>query len=111
MVGAAVVWGAAVAMVTMPICGWLGDKVGQRRMFALGTVDLMIFAPVFFHLLQTRDPAWITLAMVISIGIVYSMLMGQKGHCSQPNLNLRCATQGFRLAYKYRARSVEDLRL
>lgn len=75
----AVVWGAAVAMVTMPICGWLGDKVGQRRMFALGTIGLMIFAPVFFHLLQTRDPAWITLAMVISIGIVYSMLYGPEG--------------------------------
>lgn len=75
----AVVWGAAVAMFTMPICGWLGDKIGQRRMFAFGTIGLMIFALVFFHLLQTRESVWITLAMVISIGIVYSMLYGPEG--------------------------------
>lgn len=75
----AVVWGAAVAMFTMPICGWLADKMGQRRMFAYGTVGLIIFAPVFFLLLQTQDAAWITVAMIIAIGLVYSLLYGPEG--------------------------------
>lgn len=75
----AVVWGAAVAMVTMPVCGSLGDKFGQRRMFALGTAGLIVFAPVFFYLLQTRDLFWVTTAMVIAIGVVYSLLYGPEG--------------------------------
>jgi MFS family permease len=66
-------------MFTMPICGWLADKMGQRRMFAYGTVGLIIFAPVFFLLLQTQDAAWITVAMIIAIGLVYSLLYGPEG--------------------------------
>ncbi|WP_325950282.1 MFS transporter [Pseudomonas putida] len=75
----AVVWGATVAMFTMPICGWLADKMGQRRMFAYGTIGLIIFSPVFFLLLQTGDPAWITVAMIIAIGLVFSLLYGPEG--------------------------------
>lgn len=73
---AAVVWGATVAMLVMPFCGWLGDRIGHRRVFAMGTVGLVAFAPVFFFLLQTRDPVWITVAMIVSIGLVYSLLYG-----------------------------------
>lgn len=75
----AVVWGAVVAMFTMPLCGWLGDKIGQRRIFSIGVVVLILFAPVFFYLLQTRDVFWITTAMIIGIGVVYSLLYGPEG--------------------------------
>jgi len=75
----AVVWGAVVAMFTMPLCGWLGDKIGQRRIFSIGVVGLILFAPVFFYLLQTRDVFWITTAMIIGIGVVYSLLYGPEG--------------------------------
>ena len=72
----AVVWGATVAMFTMPFCGWLGDKVGQRKMFAAGIAGVILFSSVFFQLLQTQEQFWIIFAMVVAIGIIYSMLYG-----------------------------------
>jgi metabolite-proton symporter len=75
----AVVWGATVAMFTMPFCGWIGDKVGQRKMFAAGIVGVILFSSVFFQLLQTQEQFWIIFAMVVAIGIIYSMLYGPEG--------------------------------
>jgi MFS family permease len=75
----AVVWGATVAMFTMPFCGWLGDKVGQRKMFAAGIAGVILFSSVFFQLLQTQEQFWIIFAMVVAIGIIYSMLYGPEG--------------------------------
>jgi metabolite-proton symporter len=75
----AIVWGAAVAMFTMPICGWLGDKIGNRKVFAIGTVGVILFSPVFFTLLQTQDPFWVVFAAVVAIGIVYALLYGPEG--------------------------------
>jgi MFS family permease len=75
----AIVWGAAVAIFTMPFCGWLGDKWGQKKVFALGVLALMVFTPVFFHLLQSRDSFWIVTSMVIAIGVVYALLYGPEG--------------------------------
>jgi len=37
----------ANALLIEPNCGWLGDKVGQRRMFALGTIDLIFLRLCF----------------------------------------------------------------
>ncbi|MBZ9781495.1 MHS family MFS transporter [Pseudomonas sp. REP124] len=75
----AVVWGATVAMFCMPVCGWLGDRIGQRKVFAMGVVGLIVFSSIFFELLQTREQFWIVFAMVVAIGIIYSLLYGPEG--------------------------------
>lgn len=75
----AVVWGATVAMLTIPFCGWLGDKVGPRKLFAVGTVGVVVFSLFFFQLLQTRDQFWIIFSMVVAIGIIFPLLYGPEG--------------------------------
>lgn len=75
----AIVWGALVALFTMPLCGMLADRIGAKWMFALGAIGIPLFAPYYFSLLQTLDQANIVLAVVIAIGVIYAALYGPEG--------------------------------
>ncbi|WP_209019955.1 MFS transporter [Allopusillimonas soli] len=75
----AIIWGAALSFFTMPLFGMLGDRIGHKRVFMLGTVGILICGSMFFDLLATRDAGMITLAMVVAIGIVYAALYGPEG--------------------------------
>lgn len=75
----ATVWGALLALFTMPIFGILGDRLGFKWIFLVGSVGILVFAPVFFSLLQTLDARSITMAVVIAIGVVYASLYGPEG--------------------------------
>lgn len=75
----AVVWGAAAALITMPLCGVLGDRIGFKWIFMGGAAGILAFSPVFFTMLQSKDPGTITTTVIIAIGIVYAALYGPQG--------------------------------
>lgn len=75
----ATVWGAFVALFTMPLFGVLGDRVGFKWIFMAGSAGIVAFAPAFFSMLQSLEPATITLAVAIAIGVVYASLYGPEG--------------------------------
>jgi len=75
----ATIWGALLALFTMPLFGMLGDRIGAKWMFLLGSVGIVVFAPLFFSMLQTLDTAQVTLAVVLAIGVVYACLYGPEG--------------------------------
>lgn len=75
----ATVWGAAIALITMPLCGILADRIGFKWVFMAGTVGILFFSSQFFDLLQTLDPRNITIALSIAIGLVYACLYAPEG--------------------------------
>lgn len=75
----AVMWGAAVSILTIPLCGLIGDKVSQRWTFSIGAIGVVVFSGYFFKMLQSGDALVITLAMIIAIGVVYALLYGSEG--------------------------------
>lgn len=75
----AIIAGAFVAFFTMPLFGILGDRIGHKWVFMLGTVGIGLFSAYFFELLGTREGGMITVAMVIAIGVVYACLYGPEG--------------------------------
>ncbi|WP_394059934.1 MFS transporter [Alcaligenes sp. WGS1538] len=75
----ATIWGAAAALFAMPVFGLLGDRLGHKWVFMAGSAGILIFAPLFFDMLQTRDTGAITLAMVLAVGLVYACLYGPQG--------------------------------
>ncbi len=70
----AVTAGAALSVVTMPAMGWLSDRIGQRRLFAIGLVLMCGAAWPFFALLATGQTWLVWLAMVGAIGVVFAVL-------------------------------------
>jgi MFS family permease len=72
----ATTWGALVALFTMPLFGILGDRLGCKWIFMSGAAGILVFASVFFSMLQTQDSAYVILAMMIAIGLIYASLYG-----------------------------------
>jgi MHS family shikimate/dehydroshikimate transporter-like MFS transporter len=70
----AITAGAVLSLVTMPFCGHLSDRIGQRRLFLIGLVIMCLFAAPFFAMLGTRDPVTVWWAMVLGVGVVFPIL-------------------------------------
>ena len=75
----ATIWGATAALFTMPVFGLLGDRIGHKSVFMVGTVGIIIAAPIFFGLLGSKEVFWVNVAMVMAIGLVYACLYGPEG--------------------------------
>jgi MFS family permease len=72
----AVMLAAAIGCVTIPICGALGDRFGQRRVFAVGGLFLVFLAVPMFWMIDSRDPILLALAMVGALGIDHPLMYG-----------------------------------
>ncbi len=75
----ATIWGAALALFTMPLFGMLGDRVGHKWVFMAGSVGILACAPLFFQLLATGQTGWIIVAVCLAVGLVYACLYGPEG--------------------------------
>jgi MFS transporter, MHS family, shikimate and dehydroshikimate transport protein len=58
---------AVVALVMIPIFGWLSDQIGRKVMFYASGVFGMTFAFPMFWLLDTKDPLTITVTIITAI--------------------------------------------
>ncbi|MGH8419079.1 MAG: MFS transporter [Pseudomonas sp.] len=70
----AITAGAALSLVTMPLCGHISDRVGQKRLYFAGLLLLCAFVYPFFAMLGTRDPVLVWWAMVLAVGVVFPIL-------------------------------------
>jgi len=76
----AIICGALVSLVTMPLTGMLGDGIGHRRVFAMGAVGVCLFGFAFFKLLEGGHAWQVYLAMIVAIGLIYALLYGPEGN-------------------------------
>ena len=58
---------AAVGLISVPLFGHLSDKIGRRTMYAIGIACVALFAFPYFGLLNTKEPALVLLAIVLSL--------------------------------------------
>ena len=56
-----------LALFTIPLYGWLADRVGRRPMFFATCLFSVVFAFPLFWLLDTKDVGLVTLAIVVGI--------------------------------------------
>jgi MHS family shikimate/dehydroshikimate transporter-like MFS transporter len=76
----AVVWGAAAALITIPVAGWLGDRLQHRVVFGMGCISVCAFAFGFFELLGAPGAASVYIAMLGALAGVYALLYGPEGN-------------------------------
>jgi MFS transporter, MHS family, shikimate and dehydroshikimate transport protein len=65
-----------VALFSIPLFGWLSDRIGRKTMFYASCAFSMLFAFPMFWLLQTRDPTIVTLTVVIAISCGQMVMFG-----------------------------------
>jgi MFS family permease len=97
----AVMTASVVSFFTIPFFGWLSDRIGRRRMCAIGTAALGVFGFAYFALLDSGVPAWIFIAIVVSL-IPHDMAYGPQAaliaECFPARLRYSGASLGYHLA-------------
>jgi metabolite-proton symporter len=58
---------ALVSCLTIPLCGWISDRIGRRRITALGAAAMVAFPFVYFGLLDSGSLWLIGLAVALSL--------------------------------------------
>ncbi|UKD56019.1 MHS family MFS transporter [Amycolatopsis sp. FU40] len=74
----AVLAGQACAVVTIPLFALLADRIGRRPIYVVASVATIVWAFVFFALVDTRSPGLITVAVAggLLIFAAYSSVIG-----------------------------------
>lgn len=65
-----------VALFSIPLFGWLSDKVGRKTMFYASCAFSALFAFPMFWLLDTRDPTIVILTIVVAISFGQMVMFG-----------------------------------
>jgi predicted MFS family arabinose efflux permease len=79
LTASAVTIAGVVAIIAVPIFGWLCDRFSAKLVIATGAVLSMVFAFPFLALLESGEAAKIMLAIGIGTGIVAPMIFSAQG--------------------------------
>src|SRR5207342_1738063 len=90
-----------LSAVTIPLSGYISDRIGRKRMYLIGAVSVGIFAFIYFAMMNSMVPVLIFLAIVLSF-IPHDMMYGPQAaliaECFTPRLRYTGASLGFHLA-------------
>ncbi|HEX9469906.1 MAG TPA: MFS transporter [Bradyrhizobium sp.] len=81
----AVMYAALLELVSLPLFGWLSDKIGRRPLFILGAVFTIVFAFPLFWMLESKSTALIFTAVMVAMNFGHGMMFGTES-CYFPEL-------------------------
>jgi MFS family permease len=95
----AVLVASLVEFVTIPFFGHLSDVIGRRKMYIIGSVAVGIFGFIYFALVDTRNPVWIFIAIVLSL-VPHAMMYGPQAAFIAESFTGRLRYSGASLGYQ-----------
>lgn len=96
----AVLIGAGLNAICVPLFGRLSDAVGRRPVYAIGTIAGAVWAFVFFGLMDTANPWLIVLAVVAGL-VFHAAMYGPQGAFVTEQFSTRVRYSGSSLAYTF----------
>lgn len=76
--------GSILGFATVPLAGWLSDKVGRRSMYRALSGFQMCFAIPALLMMQSRDPFLVSLALIIGLSVsVLGMFSVQSAYVNE----------------------------
>lgn len=75
----AILIAAVLEFATMPLFGWMSDKVGRRPMYLAGSAISAVCAFVVFWLLDMRNPVIVVLTIAVVMSLTHAMMFGPQG--------------------------------
>jgi len=85
MVLDAVIYAALLELVSLPLFGWLADKIGRRPLYILGALFTIGFAFPLFWLVESKSTVLIFAAVMIAMNFGHGMMFGPES-CYFPEL-------------------------
>ena len=90
-----------VSFVTIPLAGYLSDRIGRKRMYIIGAVATGIFGFIYFAMLNSTVPTLIFLGIVLSF-VPHDLMYGPQAaliaECFTPRLRYSGASIGYQLS-------------
>jgi metabolite-proton symporter len=96
----AVTVASVVSFFSIPIFGHLSDRIGRRKMYLIGVVVCMLYAFVYFGMLDTAIPSAVFIAIVLSL-IPHDMMYGPQAALIAEAFTPRLRYSGSSLGYQF----------
>jgi MHS family shikimate/dehydroshikimate transporter-like MFS transporter len=71
-----VLYAALFELISLPLFGWLCDRIGRRPLYILGALFTILFAFPLFWMLESKSAALITTAIIIAMNFGHGMMFG-----------------------------------
>jgi MFS transporter, MHS family, shikimate and dehydroshikimate transport protein len=94
---------AALEFFTIPLFGALSDSWSRRGTYALGCLFLAGFALPYYALLETREPAGVVAAVVVSLALGHALLYSVQASLIPELFGTRLRYAGASLGYQLAA--------
>lgn len=98
-----IIIGAIVELFTIPLFGYLSDRIGRRIWYLIGCGIMAIFAFPYFSLLNTKSATAITLAIVLSLALCHAWVYGPQAALIAERFGTRSRYSGASLGYQLAA--------
>jgi MFS transporter, MHS family, shikimate and dehydroshikimate transport protein len=91
--------GALVGLFSIPLFGWLSDRIGRRPVYLAGAVISLLYAFVFFPILG-MGPGFVALAIVLGLNVGQDMMYGPQAAYFSELFSTRVRYSGASLVYQ-----------
>jgi len=99
----AITFAAFVELFTIPLFGYLSDRVGRRRWYLIGCVLMAAFAFPYFLLMNSGILAVFTLSVIASLAIFHAWVYGPQAALIAERFGTRSRYSGASLGYQLAA--------
>jgi MFS family permease len=97
----AVLVASALSFVTIPLSGYVSDRIGRRKMYLIGAGTVGLFGFLYFGMVDTAIPSAVFIAIVLSL-IPHDLQYGPQAaliaEAFTPRLRYSGASLGYQLA-------------
>jgi metabolite-proton symporter len=97
----AVLAGSVLSFVSIPLSGYISDRIGRKKMYLIGAATTGVFGFVYFGMVDTATPVLVFIAIVLSL-IPHDMQYGPQAaliaEAFTPRLRYSGASLGYQLA-------------
>ena len=97
----ALITAGLLSFITVPLSGYVSDRIGRKRVYLIGAVATGVVGFVYFAMLNSLVPAWIFLGIVLSFvphDILYGPQAALIAECFTPRLRYSGCSIGYQLA-------------
>ncbi|MFT3875740.1 MAG: MFS transporter [Propioniciclava sp.] len=96
----AVLWGALVASIVVPLFGRWSDTTGRRPMYMTGVAVLGVVGFVYFMLVETGEVPLLILASVLGLGLAWAPVTATLGTMMSETFSAEVRYTGVTLGYQ-----------